>query len=57
MERKRPDPLRALNEALIAQGIDPTLPWLPEVRQLDLLIPLAIPVSPKGETVRRQGDK
>jgi len=57
MERKRPDPLRALNEELIALGIDPTLPWLPEVRQLDLLIPLAIPVSPKGETVRRQGDQ
>jgi hypothetical protein len=49
MEREGPVPLRAIDDELRALGIDPTLPWLPESAQLDLLIPLRHPADPSGE--------
>jgi hypothetical protein len=49
MDRSRPDSLRALDDALRAMGVDPTLPWLPETMQQDLFIAAACTRDPRED--------
>lgn len=47
---ERPDPLRVLNDELRRMGVDPSLPWLPDLTQPDLFDTLPHAGEPQGET-------